>query len=49
MEKIDLEETATRLDATQELKWALEFIAKDYITAFDRAREYLNDIIRDYV
>ena len=49
MEKIDLEETATRLEATEELKWALAFVAKDYITAFDRAREYLNDIIRDYV
>jgi len=47
-EKIDLEETATRLDATLELKWALEFVAKDYITAFDRARAYLNDIIGDY-
>ena len=49
MEKIDLEETANRLNAQEELKWALEFVAKDYITAFDRAREYLNDIIGDYV
>ena len=49
MEKIDLEETATRLDAAEELKWALEFVAKDYLTAFDRARAYLNDIIGDYV
>ena len=49
MEKIDLEETANRLNATEELKWTLEFVAKDYITAFDRAREYLNDIIGDYV
>ena len=49
MEKIDLEETAVRLHAEPELKWALEFVAKDYITSFDRARAYLNDIIRDYV
>lgn len=49
MEKKDLEETATRLDAAEELKWALEFVAKDYLTAFDRARAYLNDIIGDYV
>jgi uncharacterized tellurite resistance protein B-like protein len=49
MEKVDLEETATRLNAQEQLKWALEFVAKDYITAFDRARTYLNDIIRDYV
>ena len=49
MEKIDLEETAARLGAESELKWALDFVAKDYITAFDRARDYLNDIIGDYV
>ena len=49
MEKLDLEETGTRLKAEEELKWALQFVAKDYITAFDRARGYLNDIIGDYV
>jgi hypothetical protein len=49
MEKIDLEETAVRLNAEEELKWALEFVAKDYITSFERARVYLNEIIRDYV
>ena len=49
MEKIDLEETAVRLHAEEELKWALEFVDKDYITSFDRARVYLNEIIRDYV
>ncbi len=47
-EKQDLEETASKLEATEELKWALNFIAEDYITAFDRARAYLNDIIGDY-
>jgi uncharacterized tellurite resistance protein B-like protein len=47
-EKQDLEETSKRLDAAEELKWALEFIAKDYITAFERARTFLNDIIGDY-
>ncbi len=49
MEKIDLEETAVRLNAKAELKWALEFVDKDYVTSFDRARVYLNEIIRDYV
>ncbi|HMI66932.1 MAG TPA: hypothetical protein VK517_12880, partial [Cyclobacteriaceae bacterium] len=29
-------------------KWALDYVARDYITAFDRARAYLNDIIGDY-
>ena len=47
-EKQDLEDTSVRLNAQQELKWALDFVAKDYITAFDRARAYLNDIIGDY-
>jgi hypothetical protein len=47
-EKSDLEKTAADLEAEAELKWALDFIAEDYITAFDRARTYLNDFIGDY-
>jgi hypothetical protein len=47
-EKNDLETTARELDAEEEYKWALDFISQDYITAFDRAREFLNDIIGDY-
>ena len=47
-EKNDLERTATELQATEEYKWAIEFISQDYITAFDRARAFLNDIIGDY-
>ena len=47
-EKKDLDKTAEDFDAHLEYKWALDFISDDYITAFDRAREYLNDIIRDY-
>lgn len=48
LEKQDLEKSAEDLDAHEELKWALEYISKDYITAFDRARAFLNDIIGDY-
>jgi hypothetical protein len=48
MEKIDLDKTSEELNASTEYKWALEFIAEDYITAFDRARNYLNGIIGDY-
>ena len=48
LEKQDLENSAQALDARDELKWALDYIAKDYMTAFDRARTYLNDIIGDY-
>lgn len=47
-EKGELEKTARELDAKEEYLWALDFIAQDYITAFDRAREYLNNIIGDY-
>jgi hypothetical protein len=47
-EKKDLDEASRRLEAQAELGWALEFIAKDYITAFERARSFLNDIIGDY-
>jgi len=47
-EKQDLEDTSKGLDASAALTWALDFISKDYITAFDRARIYLNEIIGDY-
>jgi hypothetical protein len=47
-EKQDLEQTANNLGAPDELKWALDFVATDYITAFDRARAFLNEIIGDY-
>jgi uncharacterized tellurite resistance protein B-like protein len=47
-EKNDLDKTADELEAHKEYAWALDFIAEDYITAFDRARDYLNDIIGDY-
>ena len=48
VEKKDLEETAIQLNAQEALTWGLEFIAKDYLTSFDRARIYLNEIIGDY-
>lgn len=47
-EKGDLEMTSQSMDAQREHAWALDFIAQDYITAFDRARDYLNLIIGDY-
>lgn len=43
-----LDEAAKRLEAPEELKWANQFIALDYITAFERAREYLNEIFLKY-
>jgi hypothetical protein len=47
-EKQDLDKTADEFQAHDEYKWALSFISEDYVTAFDRARDYLNDIIGDY-
>lgn len=47
-EKKELEKTAVDLSAEEELKWALDFIAEDFVTAFERARTYLNEIIGDY-
>lgn len=47
-ERQDLEATSRQMDAEDEFKWALDFIAEDYITAFERAREFLNNIIGDY-
>lgn len=47
-EKDDLDKTAAELNAHEEYAWANEFIAQDYLTSFERARDYLNDIIADY-
>jgi hypothetical protein len=48
LEKQDLDKTSAELDAAKEYQWALEYIGEDLITAFDRARGYLNNIIGDY-
>ena len=36
-----LEKAAISLDAESEMKWANEFIAEDYMSAFERSREFL--------
>src|SRR6185503_24587 len=48
LEKNDLEETSRQLDAIPEYEWSLDFVSRDYITAFERARESLNETISDY-
>jgi hypothetical protein len=48
LEKQDLNKTADELHAHEEYRWAIDFISADFITAFDRAREYLNEHIGDY-
>jgi hypothetical protein len=47
-ERLDLAKTAAELNATEEHQWAIDFVAMDYLTAFDRARDYMNEIIGDY-
>lgn len=47
-EKEDLENAAKKMDGQEELLWAIEFIEKDHLTSFERARAFLNDIIGDY-
>jgi uncharacterized tellurite resistance protein B-like protein len=33
--------SAGEMQAQNELKWAFDFIAEDYVSAFDRAREFM--------
>lgn len=37
--------TADEFDAHAELKWANDFISEDYLSAFNRSREYLQKVI----
>ena len=44
-EKI-LKRSASELAAHKELDWAISFIARDYVTAFERARDYMHEAIQ---
>lgn len=44
-EKEILKETASELEAQTELVWAMEFIEKDLMDFFERARAYLKDVL----
>jgi len=39
-----LEQAAEKLSARAELKWANQFIADDYLSAFERSREFLSKV-----
>ena len=43
-EKAMLEGAAKKLKAVDEMEWANSFIAEDYLSAFERAREFLSKI-----
>lgn len=47
-ERQSILETADEIGGREELKWVNEFISQDYFNSFERAREYLNDIVGDY-
>lgn len=47
-EKQNLKETAEELQGQKELEWANAFISEDYFNSFERAREYLNEVVGDY-
>lgn len=40
-----LNQVAEKINATKELVWANNFIAEDYMSAFERAKEYLKKTI----
>lgn len=43
-ERTSLEESARQLGASKEMDWANKFIAEDYISAFERSREFLQKV-----
>ncbi|MEO9872345.1 hypothetical protein [Ekhidna sp.] len=43
-EKAMLEETALKFQAKEEMEWANRFISEDYLSAFERSREFLSKI-----
>lgn len=44
-ERLILEEASMRLDSRQELEWANSFISRDYLSAFERAKEFFSKTI----
>ncbi len=48
LEREHLEKTAVEIKGLKELDWVNDFIEKDYINAFERARKYLSESIGDY-
>ena len=47
-EKKILSDTAEKIDAHEELKWAFDFSELDNITSFERAREFFKNTIATY-
>lgn len=47
-EKEMLDAMADDIGGEKELQWANEFIAKDYISAYERAREYFKETLSSF-
>ncbi|MFY0607940.1 MAG: hypothetical protein JXR10_14575 [Cyclobacteriaceae bacterium] len=47
-EKKILEGAAVKLKAEEELEWANEFISEDYLSAFERCKEFFSKNMVDY-
>lgn len=45
-EKRLLEEYVKKLDAGEEYEWAISFISEDYLSAFERAKEFLGKFFK---
>lgn len=43
-ERMILEKAAKRLEAEEEMNWANNFIAQDYLSAYERSREFLSKV-----
>ncbi len=43
-ERALIEDTAKKIHAIDEMEWANDFIAEDYLSAFKRSREFLSKI-----
>jgi len=47
-ERVMLEKSAEEIDGSEEQKWAISFVSKDYLNSFERAREYLKSAMRSF-
>lgn len=45
-EKAILESAAKRIDAKEEMNWANNFISQDYLSAYERSREFLSKVFK---
>lgn len=47
-EKEILESYVDKLEASEAYRWAIDFISEDYLSAFDRSREFLSKVLDEW-